>query len=116
VSQTIQTDAVSLKRWFRTHMGIPVRVQTLSGKNPWVRVWIQSRKRPVGGSLADHPLAYDHVFPMEFGEMCVRATYPNSPTLHAWCGNINAHDISMHAPEFVSVLEKWESRSPVEAT
>lgn len=102
------TDAVSLKRFFKKHFGIPVRVSTGTGKSRY----IEARIAPVKTARHTDPLRYDHQYPAELGNQCLRIVYPNSPGLHEqnWGGNISAHMIVMRQPEWEQLIAAVEGQ------
>lgn len=91
-----------LKRFFKRKFGIPVRVRTLSGRAGYIEVWIPSDRSNL------HELKYDHAFPPELGNRCMRAVYPNSETLREqnWGGNVSGHSISMVGHQWRVVLQQ----------
>jgi len=99
--------AVEIKRWFKKHFDIPVRVTTGSSKNPYQCVWIQRRQT----ERHTDPLVYDYAFPLEFGQACLRVIYPDHSSLQErWCGNVSSNSISMHIGQWEEVLRAWEEK------
>lgn len=97
--------ATLLKRFFRTYYGIPVRVQ--SNKH-YVQVWIPyDRARTDAGGMYG-PLVYNHTFPPELGNMCMRIVYKGHASLAAqnWGGNVSSNSIAMHRDQWVELIEK----------
>ena len=90
-----------LKRFFKRKFDIPVRVRTLSGRAGYIEVWIASDRSRL------HELKYDHDFPAELGNRCMRVVYPNSEQLREqnWGGNIGSHSLSMIVPQWKKVLQ-----------
>jgi hypothetical protein len=89
-----------MKRFFKVKFGIPVRVRGCGGR--FVDVWIPSDRSNL------HELRYDHDFPPELGNRCMRAVYPNSETLREqnWGGNVSAHSIAISDREWRQVLQQ----------
>lgn len=102
---TPATDATSLKRFFKAHFGIAVRVTTGKGKGQWINVWIPSLKRERGTPYTD-PIRYPARFPDRMGNACMGIVYATSEKLRAqnWGGNISAHSISMRKSEWETFL------------
>jgi len=88
-----------VKRFFKRKFGIPVRVNNC-GKR-FMDVWILSDHSNL------HELRYDHDFPPELGNRCMRAVY-NSETLREqnWGGNVTAHSIAMSDREWRQVMQQ----------
>ena len=91
-----------VKRFFRDHFDIPVRVRG-ADRDGWMMVWIMS-DRSVDHR---HGLVYHHEFPPELGNRCVKLTYPESEELckQDWAGNVERHSISMHGHRFRELFE-----------
>lgn len=101
-------EAPALKRFFKRHFGIPVRVNTGKGKAGWLNVWIQSERwKPGDPPEKRHALIYKHQFPPELGSLCMRTVYAGHEGLENqnWGGNISGHSISMKKSEWVKVLQ-----------
>lgn len=90
-----------VKRFFKKHLGIPVQVKN-AGSQKWVSVWIN----PSNQTKHWEPLVYNHQFPAELGNRCMRLVYRGSPNLceQFWGGNITAHSIAMYGREFRELL------------
>lgn len=93
-------DASWMKRFFKRKFGIPVRVRGCGGQ--FVDVWIPSDRSQL------HVLKYDHHFPPELGNRCMRAVYPNSEKLREqnWGGNVGAHSIAISDAQWRQVLQQ----------
>ena len=88
-----------IKRFFKEFFGTPVRVQS-ANSGSFVCVWIPCN--PGGWKF----LTWDHHFPEELGNRCMRIVYADSEKLREqnWGGNINAHSISMIGSQFRRLL------------
>lgn len=97
--------SAEIKKFFKTHFNIPVRVRTVQVKRKFVQVWIPVT--PVPGS---RELRHEHSFPPELGRQLLKIIYPNSPTLHnqAWAGNIAPHSLSLDGDEWAKLKALYE--------
>lgn len=90
-----------LKRFFKAHFGIPVRVEG-ANRDSYVTIWI-----PCDRSV-DHrqPIVYHHQFPAELGRRCMNIVYKGSDKLtqQDWGGNIGSHSIAMLGHELRELL------------
>ena len=89
-----------MKRFFKRKFGIPVRVRGCGGR--FMDVWIPSDRSNL------HELRYNHDFPPELGNRCMRAVYPKSETLREqnWGGNVSAHSIAISDHQWRQVLQQ----------
>lgn len=101
-------DATSLKRFFKSEFGIPVRVRSSNGKAGWISVWIQSVPRQKGEPF-DAPIRYLHRFSDELGRRCAEIVYPGNGW--CWCGNISSVDIAMTRSQWEQLLSQYQEQS-----
>lgn len=110
-TNTIPEDLTApwLKRFFKRKLGIPVRVQS-AGSSGWVQIWIISDRSN------QRNLVYQHHFPPELGNRCMRIVYADSKKLlnQAWGGNIHQHSISLHGDQLRRLLQGILER-PIES-
>lgn len=91
-------NATILKRWFKQQFDIPVRVERSS------RVYILPNK------TENHrdPITYNHQFPWDLGQKCLKLRYPESSKLvQDWCGNIHPHQIVMTPPQWAIIMQMY---------
>ena len=91
-----------LKRFFKSKLGIPVRVENAGGSG-WVRVWIMSDR------TINHrdPLRYSHRFPGELCQRCMAIVYEghNGLSQQTSGGNISSVSIAMFGHELRRLLQ-----------
>ena len=113
-----RTSAVELKRFFKRFYGIPVRVNTSQtvNPNPYIQAWIKMAAPLPGESRVHGPVRYDHLFPPELGNCCMRIVYPASAelSLQTYGGNIQSNMITMRRSQWVELLEILEPSKKVE--
>lgn len=97
--------ANEIKQFFKSTFGLSVRVRTIPGKSGWQQVWIPSAsKNPM-------ELIYTSHFSPDLRKQCIIETYGENVHPDAFIrdsyGNISAHSISLLAPQWVRVIEKF---------
>ena len=93
-----------VKRFFKDHFGIPIRVRNAGNLSRFIGFRIQPESHP----NHRHGIVYKHHFPAELGNRCLRIVYPNSEQLCSqdWAGNVQEHSISMLQSEFRQLVRE----------
>lgn len=94
-----------LKHFCKTILGIPVRGNTIAGKQHWQGVRIAPESTP---NIHD-PLVYKHEFPADFRQLCLQVVYGKDSAVGQQTigGNIRHHDIAMLPHEWDQVISEY---------
>lgn len=94
--------STEIKKHFKS-IGIPVRVNTVAVKNPFVQVWIQ----PENIRHNCEPLKYSFEFPLAMRQKLLRVIYGEDCQFAEGgnAGNVRSHSMSFHESEWRKILE-----------
>lgn len=94
--------SAEIKKHFKS-IGIPVRVNTVAVKNPFVQVWIEPEKNPDFRA----PLKYNQEFPLAMRQKLLRVIYGEDCQFAEGgnAGNVRSHSMSFHESEWRKTLE-----------
>ena len=95
-----------IKKFLKETFGLKnMRVQSTLTKRPYFTAWIPSDNR----HLVHGPMTYSSEFPLSFRQMALRVIYGDDCKFAetGGAGNVNAHSVAMHEPEWNKLIERW---------